>query len=101
MCLNCEDKALESCAMVPRLRFLATFCVLYFQRAARSTFLTCILNSHCHTMCQSMVDIQSPTAEIRRGEKKKIEVFYLLFFFSPNLSGRKLDVNILQHMVWP
>jgi len=24
-------------------------------------------------MCRSMVDIQSPTAEIRRGEKKKIE----------------------------
>jgi len=24
-----------------------------------------------HTMCQSMVNIQSPTAEIRRGKKKK------------------------------
>jgi len=24
-------------------------------------------------MCQSMVDIQSPTAEIRRGKKKKKE----------------------------
>jgi len=24
-------------------------------------------------MCRSMVDIQSPTAEIRRGKKKKIE----------------------------
>jgi len=24
-------------------------------------------------MCQSMVDIQSPTAEIRRGKKKKEE----------------------------
>jgi len=24
-------------------------------------------------MCKSMVDIQSPTAEIRRGKKKKIE----------------------------
>jgi len=45
------------------------FCVLYFQRAARSTFQTCILNSHYgHTMCQqSMVDIQPATAEIRRG----------------------------------
>jgi len=26
--------------------FLAIFCVLYFQRAARSTFQTCILNLH-------------------------------------------------------
>jgi len=45
-CLSCEDIARQSCAMVPRWRFLATFCDLYFQRAARSTFQTCILNSH-------------------------------------------------------
>jgi len=44
--------------------------VLYFQRAACSTFQTCILNSHeGHTMCRSMVDIQSAAAEIRRGKK--------------------------------
>jgi len=43
---------------------LAIFCVLYFLRAACSTFQTCILNSHKgHTMCGSMVDIQSATAE--------------------------------------
>ena len=52
--------------------FLWHFCVLYFQRAACRTFQTCILNSHLgHTMCRSMVDIQSVTAEIRRGKKKK------------------------------
>ena len=52
--------------------FLAIFCVLYLQRAVRSTFQTCILNLHySHTMCGSMVDIQSATAEIRRGKKKK------------------------------
>jgi len=35
-------------------------------------------------MCRSMVDIQSPTAEIRRGKKKKIE------------DGKKLqDENIM------
>ena len=33
------------------------------------TFQICILNSH-HIMCGSMVDIQSTTAEIRRGRKK-------------------------------
>jgi len=51
------------------------FCVLYFQRAACSTFQTCILNlRQCHTMCPSMVDIQSAAAEIRRGKKeRKIE----------------------------
>jgi len=51
---------------------MATFCVLYFQRAARSTFQTCILNLHeGHTMCGSMVHIQSPTAEIRKEKKKE------------------------------
>jgi len=39
-------KTQQSCAMVPRWRFLATFCVLYFQRAACSRFQTCIVNSH-------------------------------------------------------
>jgi len=49
---------------------MAIFWVLHFQRAAHSTFQTCILNSHYgHTMCRSMVNIQSQTAEIRRGKK--------------------------------
>jgi len=46
ICLICEDIVQQSCAMVPRWRFLATFCVLYFQRAACSTFQYCILNLH-------------------------------------------------------
>jgi len=46
MCRSCEDIARQSCAMVPRWRFFATFCVLCFQRAACSRFQTCILNSH-------------------------------------------------------
>jgi len=50
LCLSCEDIARQSCAMVPRWRF---FCVLYFQRAACSTFQTCILNSHCVEVCYS------------------------------------------------
>jgi len=49
--------------------FLRHFCVLYFQHAACSTFQTCILNSHLgHTMCRSIVDSHSVTAEIRRGK---------------------------------
>jgi len=72
------------CALVVKIRpnkvvrwcadgeFLAIFWVLYFQRAASSTLQTCILNSHWgHTMCWSTVDIQSATAEIRRGKKKE------------------------------
>jgi len=43
ICLSCEDTARQSCAMVSKWR---VFCVLYFQRAACSTFPTCILNSH-------------------------------------------------------
>jgi len=71
-CLSCEDIARQSCEMVPRWRFLPTFCVLYLQRAACSTFHTCILNSHQgHAMCRSMVDIQYVAAEIRRGKKRK------------------------------
>jgi len=45
---------------------MAIFCILHFQRAACSMFQTCILNSHySHTMCASMVDIQSAMAENR------------------------------------
>jgi len=52
--------------------FYAIFWVLYFQRAACSTFQTCILNSHQdHIKYRSMVDIQSATAEIRRGKKEE------------------------------
>jgi len=45
-CLNSEDMARQSCAMLRRWRCLASFCDLYFQRAACGTFETCILNSH-------------------------------------------------------
>jgi len=74
MCLSCKDIARQSCAMrwCPDGDFFRDFWVLHFQRAARSTFQTCILNLHQgHTMRGSMVDIQSPTAEIRRGKKEE------------------------------
>jgi len=64
-----NDKVVRWC---PDGEFLAIFCVLHFQRAACSTFQTCILNSHySHTMCRNMVDIQFPTAENRRGIKEE------------------------------
>jgi len=45
-CLSCKNIVRQSCTMVPRWRFWRLFCVLYFQRAACSTFQTCILNLH-------------------------------------------------------
>jgi len=47
-----------------------------------------ILNSHKgHIMCGSMVDIQSATAEIRRGKKKKKKK-------EEETTGRKYNVRI-------
>jgi len=72
ICLSCEDIARQIYAMVPRWRFLDDFCILYFQRATCSILQTCILNSaKGHTMCGSMVDIQSVTAEIMRGKEQE------------------------------
>ena len=51
---------------------MANFCILHFQQAACTTFQTCILNLYQgHTMCGSMVDIQSPIAKIRRGKERR------------------------------
>jgi len=77
----------SNCGYIPELRrysptklcdgaqmanFWQLFCVLYFQLASCSSFQTCILNSHYgHTMCGSMPDIQSATAENRRRRKRK------------------------------
>jgi len=73
--ISWEDIVRQSCAMMPKWpdgQCLAIFWVLHFQRAAHSTFQTCILNSYWgHTMCRSMVDIHSAAAEIRRGKQKE------------------------------
>ena len=44
-CLSYEDIARQSCTIVRRWRIFGDFWVLHFQRAACSTFQTCILNS--------------------------------------------------------
>jgi len=70
-CLSCEDIARQSCAMCPDGDFLAIFYVLYFQRAACSTFWTCILNSHKgHTMCGKVWQT-SNLRRLRLGEEKR------------------------------
>jgi len=67
------DKVVGCC---PDGDFFSEFWVLHFQRAACSTFQTCILNSHQgHTMCATMVDIRSPTAETRQGKKTELEMW--------------------------
>jgi len=57
--------------MVTRWRFLATFLrpVFAVSRVQRISDL----HSKFHTMYQSIVNIQSPTAEIRRGKKRKMK----------------------------
>jgi len=69
-CLSCEDIARQSCAMVPRWRFLATFCVLYFQQVADSTFQTCILNSHYKATACVEVWQTSNLRRLRLGDEK-------------------------------
>jgi len=70
MCLSFEDIARQSCAMVPRWRFLATFCVLCFQRAACSRFQTCILIRTKATPCVEVWQT-SNLRRFRLGEEKR------------------------------
>jgi len=91
-CLGCEDIARQSCAMVPRWWFLTIFCVLYFQRAARSTFQTCSLNSHYgYIMCGSTVDIQSAMAEIRWANCENVTVVVILVQFRDEKMARRSE----------
>jgi len=54
MCLRCEDIARQSCAMVHRWQFFASYlrpvfpasCVQHISELCAALFLTCILNSH-------------------------------------------------------
>jgi len=73
MCLRCEDIAQQSCATVPRWRIFGDFLHpgLLASRVQHVSDLH-LKFAQGHTMCGSMVDIQSPTADIRQG-KKKIE----------------------------
>jgi len=71
-CLSCEDIARQSCAMVPRWRFLATFLRPVFS-ASRVQHVSDLHLKFAlgHTMCARMADIHSVTAEIRRGKKRR------------------------------
>jgi len=69
-CLTCEDTARQSCAMVPRWRFLESFLrpVFSASRVQQVSDMHSKFALRPH-MCASMVDIQCPAAEIRRGKK--------------------------------
>jgi len=70
-CLSCEDIARQSCAMVPRWRFLATFLRPTFPAShvqqVSDLHLKFALRPH-HVW---KYHIQSTSAEIRRGKKRK------------------------------
>ena len=69
VCLSCEDIARQSCAIVPRWRFLATFLRPVFS-ASRNQHVSDLhsksaLGPH-HVLKYGIHPNQSPTAEIRR-----------------------------------
>ena len=74
-CLNWEDSARQSCAMVPRWRFFASFLRPVFP----ASLVQHISELHSkfalrpHHLCRSMVDIHSATAEIRRKKRRRKE----------------------------
>jgi len=71
-CLSWEDMARQSCATVPRWRILGDFLRSAFS-VSRMQHISYLHSKFAlgHTMCRGMVDIQSATAEFRRGEKKE------------------------------
>jgi len=62
MCRSCEDIARQICAMMPRWRFFASFLHPVFPASHVQ---------HISDLHPKQVDIQSATAEIRRGKKKE------------------------------
>jgi len=71
MCLSCEDIARQICAMVPRWRFLATFLRPVFSESRVQHISD--LHSKFALRPHHVIDIQSPTAEIRRGKEEEEE----------------------------
>ena len=72
MCLSCKDIAQQSCATVPRWRFLATFLRPVFAASrvqqVSDLHLKFALRPH-HVWKYG--NVQSAAAEIRRGKKKR------------------------------
>ena len=73
-CLSCEDIARQMVLWRADSEFLRSFLRAVFP-ASRVEHISDLHSKFAldHTMCESMVDIQPATAEIRRGKKKKEE----------------------------
>jgi len=67
-CLSYKDTARQSCALGTRWRFFASFLHPVFP-ASRVQHVSDL--HHKFTMCGSMADVHSATAEIRRGKKER------------------------------
>jgi len=69
MCLSCKDIARQKSCDGAQMSII---CILYFS-ASRVQRISDLHSKFAlrHTMCGSMVDMQSPTAEIRRGKKEE------------------------------
>jgi len=90
ICLSCKDTARQSCAMVRKWRFFASF----LRPVCPASHVQYISDLHPKFTLRphhvwSMVDIQSPTAEIRQGKEKKKEA-----------TGRKYN-GLLYSIGWP
>ena len=72
-CLSCEDITRQTCAMVPRWRFLATFLGPAFA-ASRVQHISDLHSKFAlgpHHVSKYGRNIHSATAEIRRGKKEE------------------------------
>jgi len=71
VCLSCEDSATKLCdgAQMAIFRVIFASCIFSEPRAAHYMHSEFALRPH-HAACGSMIDIQSATAEIRRGKKE-------------------------------
>ena len=70
ICLSCKDSPTKLWDGAQMAIFGDIFFVPYFQRAACSTFQTCIQNSHLATPCVEVWQTSS-LRPLRLGEKKK------------------------------
>jgi len=89
-CLSFEDMTRQSFAMVPRWRIFGDFLGPAFPASHvqhTSDMHSKFAVSLSHVMYGSMVDIQSATAELRRGRKKRRKN-------KEQTTGRKYNVRI-------
>ena len=70
MCLSCKDIVRQICAMVPRWRFLVTFCAMFFSEPHAARFRPA---SYVRTKATPCVEVwqTSSLRRLRLGEEKR------------------------------